>query len=811
MKKFFIKIGIVLFLYSTAPQYTTAQPFNANLAAKLQQTLDVQVAAFPDTKGVSASVYYPGQGIWKGTSGISYAGHPITSDMEFGIASNTKLFTAVAVMKLVENNILNLNDQLQKWLPKYKNVDSSITIRQLLNHTSGIADVFTAASIAFIEANPAHNFTTAEVMAYIGPKLFSKGTSYGYSNTNYILAGMIIESAIGQPVSKIIRDSILTPLQLDSTFYDGKETVLGTIAHPWQDGVDVSAKSRNALNTLGTSAGSMYSTASEMAQWYQALLSGQVVSANSLKEITTFVSSGSYGFGILTMQLFGRTLWGHGGSNTGYKSRMFYDPIMKTTVCGLSNSNPSAIDGGITGVLLKTIVDYLPEPAGSIIGTTVVCQGQNSITYSVSPITNAVSYTWTLPNGSTAISTTNSITINYDKSATSGNISVVGTNSYGDGLLATLPIIVHPLPNVSFLPQIPRMVCNYSPPIILAGGSPLGGVYSGIGVKNGMFDPALSGVGEFVVTYSYTTTNGCVNSDSTVISVVPKPTVTFNIGTENKQCIESAPIKLTGGLPIGGTYSGIGVQNGIFNPKVSGVGKYVIRYFYADSNGCSSTDSVLLTVVPMPIVTYNLSQHHCLNSPPITLSGGTPKGGIYSGIGTKDGVFDPSISGAGDFTVFYSYTDGNGCVNSDSSVITVDKPSFSTFTETSANSYSLNGKTYTQSGIYTQLLKNSVGCDSILTLNLTITTTTVDEDETPSIFTMYPNPSNGTFILEIENKHQSLAGEEIDIYNLFGTKIFSTILSNQKIEIALNVESGIYVFHVKAQNKINSTGKVIIR
>ncbi|MFN8359562.1 MAG: serine hydrolase [Candidatus Kapaibacterium sp.] len=448
MKTFFRTFSVLLLVGILLFHAAIAQQFNANLAAKLQQTLDTQLAAFPITKGVSASVYYPGQGLWQGASGLSYAGHPITTDMEFAIASNSKLFTAVAVMKLVENNVLSLNDQLKKWLPTYANVDSSITIRQLLNHRSGLADVFNAASMAYIVAHPDHNFTTAEVMAYVGPKLFKAGTSFSYSNTNYVLAGMIVESATGIPISKIIRDSILTPLNLDSTFYDGKETVLGTIAHPWENGVDVSNVSRTALNTLGTSAGSMYSTSGEMAQWYQALLSGQVVSASSLQEITNFVSPGNYGFGIMTMQLFGRTVWSHGGTNTGYNSRMMYDTELKATVCGLGNANPSAIDGTIVGVLLKTLVDALPATAGVITGTTTVCQGQSSVTYTVPAIAKASSYTWTLPNGATGTSSTNSITVDYGVAAQSGTITVAGTNMYGNGVTSSLAVTVQQVPTV---------------------------------------------------------------------------------------------------------------------------------------------------------------------------------------------------------------------------------------------------------------------------------------------------------------------------------------------------------------------------
>jgi len=122
MKAFFKNIVAVFLLSFAIVQQTNSQNFNPNLAALLQQTLDTQVAAFTDTKGVSASVYYPGQGIWKGASGYSYAGQPITTDMEFGLASNTKLFTAVAIMKLVESRKLTLNDQLNKWIPTFNNI-----------------------------------------------------------------------------------------------------------------------------------------------------------------------------------------------------------------------------------------------------------------------------------------------------------------------------------------------------------------------------------------------------------------------------------------------------------------------------------------------------------------------------------------------------------------------------------------------------------------------------------------------------------------------------------------------------------------
>ena len=83
----------------------------------------------------------PKWGSLQGVSGISQSGTPIGPDMQFGIASNTKLFTGVLMLKLAENNLISLEDSLHEYLPAYNNIDSNITIRQLLNHTSGLDDV----------------------------------------------------------------------------------------------------------------------------------------------------------------------------------------------------------------------------------------------------------------------------------------------------------------------------------------------------------------------------------------------------------------------------------------------------------------------------------------------------------------------------------------------------------------------------------------------------------------------------------------------------------------------------------------------
>ena len=196
-----ICIAILVLLMTTTIK---AQTFNPNLAKMLQDTLNL-FNSFPSTKGVSVSVTCPGQGIWVGTGGLSYSGVPVSSDMVFPLASNSKLFTAVTLLKLQEDNLLDLDNPISMYLPTYNNVNPSITIRQLLNHTSGVADPF--ANQLFLDslnAAPSRLWTPVEVLSWVGVPTFVAGTNFTYSNTNYILAGMVAQSVTGFHISKLI-------------------------------------------------------------------------------------------------------------------------------------------------------------------------------------------------------------------------------------------------------------------------------------------------------------------------------------------------------------------------------------------------------------------------------------------------------------------------------------------------------------------------------------------------------------------------------------------------------------------------------
>jgi len=358
--------NILLLLLAVWSFQIKAQPFDPVLATKLQNTLE-NMATANNLKGISACVIYPGVGTWKGVTGLSHAGAPITPDMEFGIASNTKLFTGVLLLKLAENNLLDLDDPISDYLPAFNNVPPAVTIRQLLNHTSGLADVTSVPGYPdSVLSNPNRIFSPAEVIGWIGPPLFAAGTDWNYCNTNYLLAGMVAESAAGRPYSQLLRDSILSPLQLDSTFLDVYETIPYAAAHPWQGGIDNNAVPRKALNSAAWAAGGMYSTSGEMAQWYQALMGGQILGAASLDAMTTFVGSGNYGIGLYETPVLGRTVWQHGGTIWGgYNSSMMYDTASGLVLCVLINQNPGQAFQVARQLLATVLNNPVSAPAPS--------------------------------------------------------------------------------------------------------------------------------------------------------------------------------------------------------------------------------------------------------------------------------------------------------------------------------------------------------------------------------------------------------------------------------------------------------------
>ncbi len=230
-----------------------------------------------------------------------------------------------------------------------------------------------------------------------------------------------------------------------------------------------------------------------------------------------------------------------------------------------------------------------------------------------------------------------------------------------------------PRPNVTLASFSPPGYCVDYGPVTLTGGSPAGGTYSGNGVINGVFYPNIAGVGIHNITYTYVdySVNTCTGSATKPLTVYPLPAMNF-ILADDEVCINEPAFMLTGGIPSGGTYSGTGVSGGYFDPAVAGVGDHVITYRVVNIQGCDDTRTAVMHVYPLPDVTFGPLDDVCVNAAPFDLTQGTPGGGYYVGPGILiSPQFNPAIAGVGTHTIYYYYTDGNGCVNFATSDIVV--------------------------------------------------------------------------------------------------------------------------------------------
>ncbi|GEM_PF-1260015 len=294
------------------------------------------------------------------------------------------------------------------------------------------------------------------------------------------------------------------------------------------------------------------------------------------------------------------------------------------------------------------------------------------------PILCSSSTTFNLSTGSPAGGTYSGPGV----TGTNFNASVAGvgthtlTYTYTDPVtgctnFATNTITVSNAQTVTWLGALPS-VCVNNTNVALSGGLPVGGIYSGPGVMGNVFNASITGPGTFTLTYTFTdNATGCTGSATNTITVYPLPVVTFD-GSLPNQCITSTSFTLTGGLPLGGTYSGIGVLGNSFNATVAGIGTHVITYTYTDINGCINSATNTITVVNLPIVTFNTALADlCITSTSYTLTGGSPAGGVYSGAGVTGTNFNASVAGVGTHVITYTYTDINGCVNSATNTITV--------------------------------------------------------------------------------------------------------------------------------------------
>ena len=348
----------------------------------------------------------------------------------------------------------------------------------------------------------------------------------------------------------------------------------------------------------------------------------------------------------------------------------------------VQNGNCNPVNSAIATITISPI----PVAAGTITGTTTVCQGQNNVTYSVPAINYATTYVWTWPTGATGTITANSLTVNYGTSAVSGNITVKGNNSCGDGTTTVLPISVNNAPTAPIVGTITQPTCTVATGSIVLNGLPSTGTWT---INPG----SISGSGTTTTisnlvagTYNFTVTNASactsVASANVVVNAAPSVPTAPTLGTITQPtCSVTTGSVILNGLPATGTWtinpgsiSGTGT-----NKTLTGLAIGTYNYTVTNSSSCTSPSSANIVIntapsAPTAPIVGTITQPSCTVATGSVVLNGLPSTGTWT-------INPGNISGSGTTTTItnlvagtynYTVTNASACTSVASANVVVN-------------------------------------------------------------------------------------------------------------------------------------------
>ena len=363
----------------------TATP---SLTALLQSALD-RWRAKTGSPGVSVSIVFPDGTTWDGVSGLANikTKRAVTPDTAFAVASVSKTFTAALILELVAEGRLALDRPARSYLPGLP-IDKRITIRQLLDHTSGLRDFFLDRRIdAALQGKPGATWTPAMAFKYVGKLLGKPGTVWHYSNTNYLVLGMVAEAVGGASVAEQLRTRFIDPLGMNDTWYQAVERPRAALATayrqrgtkptarpiPLTDGSGIAPYT--SVITAAGGAGSIASTAPDLARWVRALYGGNALSPEAralllghIWDTASLHPAIPYGFGVQAVSIAGHAALGHSGRFSGARSVVRWLPLERVAIAVVTNQSrkdPGVLVADLLKMLYPPVIHSLPITLGA--------------------------------------------------------------------------------------------------------------------------------------------------------------------------------------------------------------------------------------------------------------------------------------------------------------------------------------------------------------------------------------------------------------------------------------------------------------
>lgn len=283
-------------------------------------------------------------------------------DAMFEIGSITKQFTAVSLLQLRDAGKLSLDDDISKWLPDFDTRGNKVTLRRLLDHTSGIKGITEIPEFGILSMNSRFPRDSAYALIKRYPFDFPTGEAQIYNNSAFWLLGLVIEKASGGTYEEYVEKNLFAPLGMKRSMYCNSSENVERRAHGYQVLNGMVRRAPSNVHTWPFSAGSLCSTAGDLVTWLKALHGGKVLSARSYAEMTAAskLNDGTplrYGMGIAVgKDVHGLSFIGHGGSIAGFTSEATWYPDAQAAIVVLMNSNgnidPGAVAVDLAGELL---------------------------------------------------------------------------------------------------------------------------------------------------------------------------------------------------------------------------------------------------------------------------------------------------------------------------------------------------------------------------------------------------------------------------------------------------------------------------
>jgi D-alanyl-D-alanine carboxypeptidase len=372
-----VYVSMFFFLAFSRPVAAQVPPA---LETEFQQIIEA-VLVDPGVKGIAACIIMPDNSVWTGQAGGNGSGTGITDTTVFYGGSTTKTFVATRILQLWEDGLINLDTTYTAYLDTIAFVLPETTIRQLLSHTSGVFD-YDENPFYFIDLyyNPAQFYTPAGILQkWVNqPHVFAPGTAYAYSNTNYVILGMVVEAITGNPLAEELRNHVYNQVPVYHTYFGAYESFTEPYCGLWMlDGstlVDYTYYPHTALLSSAYAAGNIVTHPLDEALFIRHLINGNILSGAALSEMLTLNPfSNDYGLGIIGIEFAQDTLlYGHNGG-IGNLTDMFHCPQLNLTVVVMQNSEngTTAVFNNLFVSAWQAIVASVEEPLPATAGFTI--------------------------------------------------------------------------------------------------------------------------------------------------------------------------------------------------------------------------------------------------------------------------------------------------------------------------------------------------------------------------------------------------------------------------------------------------------